>query len=80
MTLKALPLHLINRNILHVITRELNADFNASVFDHVAFFNEEKEQVEMHLKAKQRTAVEIKNLNLSVEFEKGETIHTEISR
>ncbi|MDI6886505.1 MAG: L-histidine N(alpha)-methyltransferase [archaeon] len=69
-----------NRNILHIINRELNANFDISVFDHVAFFNGEEEQVEMHLQAKHRTAVEIKNLNLSVEFEKGETIHTEISR
>ena len=69
-----------NKNVLHVINRELNADFDVSAFDHVAFYNEEKEQVEMHLQANQRTSVAIKDLNLSVPFEAGETIHTEICR
>jgi len=69
-----------NKNVLHVINRELNADFDVSAFDHVAFYNEEKEQVEIHLQANQRTSAEIKDLNLSVPFEEGETIHTEICR
>jgi L-histidine N-alpha-methyltransferase len=69
-----------NKNVLHVINRELNADFDVSAFDHVAFYNEEKEQVEMHLRANQRIAVELKGLNLSVKFDEGETIYTEICR
>jgi L-histidine N-alpha-methyltransferase len=69
-----------NKNILQVINRELHADFNPSSFDHLAFFNKEKEQVEMHLRASQRTLVEVKDLDLSVTFEEGETIHTEICR
>lgn len=69
-----------NRNVLQVINRELNANFNTSLFDHLAFYNEEKEQVEMHLRANQSTSVEIKDLNLSVPIEEGETIHTEICR
>jgi L-histidine N-alpha-methyltransferase len=69
-----------NKNVLQVINRELHADFDPSVFEHLAFFNEDKEQVEMHLEANQKTTVEIKDLDLSVELEKGETIHTEICR
>lgn len=69
-----------NKNILHVINRELNADFDVSLFDHLAFFNVGKEQVEMHLVAKQETTVAIKDLDLSVTFEEGETVHTEICR
>jgi L-histidine N-alpha-methyltransferase len=69
-----------NKNVLRVINRELHADFDADVFEHLAFYNEEKEQVEMHLQATQRTTVEINDLDLTVEFEKGETIHTEICR
>lgn len=69
-----------NKNVLQVINRELHADFEPAVFDHLAFYNEEKEQVEMHLRANQRTSVEIKGLNLSVKFDEGETIHTEICR
>lgn len=69
-----------NRNVLHVINRELHADFDPALFDHVAFYDAEKEQVEMHLRARQKTTVVIRDLDLSVEFERGETIRTEISR
>jgi L-histidine N-alpha-methyltransferase len=69
-----------NKNILNVINRELNANFDPDLFDHLAFFNEEKERIEMHLLAKKKTSFEVKDLDLSVTFEKGETIHTEISR
>lgn len=69
-----------NKNVLRVINRELHADFEPAVFEHLTFYNEEKEQVELHLQSKQRTSAEIKDLDLAVEFEKGETIHTEICR
>jgi L-histidine N-alpha-methyltransferase len=32
-----------NRNILNVVNRELNANFDPSLFKHVAFFNEERD-------------------------------------
>lgn len=69
-----------NKNVLSVLNRELNANFNLSYFDHIAFFDEEKEQVEMHLRANRNVLVEISDLELIVELEKGETIHTEICR
>lgn len=69
-----------NKNILMVLNRELDADFDPSCFDHKAFFNEEKEQVEMHLQANRRVLAKINDLGLKVELEEGETIHTEISR
>jgi L-histidine N-alpha-methyltransferase len=69
-----------NKNILQVINRELHADFDPSDFEHRAFYNGEQEQVEMYLQATRKTIVEIKDLDLSVAFEKGETIHTEICR
>lgn len=69
-----------NKNILNVVNRELQGDFNLSHFDHLAFFNEEEEQVEMHLRANRRTTAEIRDLPLTVELEKGETIQTEICR
>jgi L-histidine N-alpha-methyltransferase len=69
-----------NKNILRVINRELHADFDPAVFEHRAFYNEEHEQVEMYLQANQKTKVEIKDLDLAVALEKGETIHTEICR
>ena len=69
-----------NKNILHVVNRELHANFDTNVFEHLAFYNREKEQGEMHLQVNQKTTVEINDLDLTVEFEKGETIHTEICR
>ncbi len=69
-----------NKNVLSVLNRELNADFNPSHFDHIAFFNEEKERVEMHLRANRRMSIEISDLKLMVELQKGETIHTEVCR
>jgi L-histidine N-alpha-methyltransferase len=69
-----------NKNVLHVINRKFNANFDMEAFDHLAFYNPEKEQVEMHLVAKEKMKVEVADLDLSVNFEKGETIHTEICR
>ncbi len=67
-----------NKNILNVLNRELKADFAPSHFDHVAFYNAGKEQVEMHLRANRSISVEIDGLGMRVSMEKGETIHTEI--
>lgn len=67
-----------NKNVLHVINSKLGADFEPSHFRHLAFFNEEEERVEMHLQAKQRIKVNIRDLELAVEMDKDETVHTEI--
>lgn len=69
-----------NKNILRVVNRSLGANFDSSAFEHVAFFNEERSRVEMHLRSERRQTVEIEELDLAVELDRGETIHTEISR
>jgi len=69
-----------NRNVLRVINRELDADFATDRFEHVAFFNRELSQIEMHLRARVAHRVTIRKLPLTVPFTVGETIHTEISR
>lgn len=69
-----------NLNILVRINRELHADFNIDDFNHVAFFNREKERIEMHLEAKRAVRVTISDLFLTIDFKKGETIHTEICK
>ncbi|MDA3867423.1 MAG: L-histidine N(alpha)-methyltransferase [Salinivirgaceae bacterium] len=68
-----------NLNILNVINQHIQSNFNAKDFDHYAFYNENKNRIEMHLKA--RKDLQIKSLKLSqqINFEKGETIHTENS-
>ncbi len=67
-----------NKNVLNVLNRELNADFNPSHFDHVAFFNKEEARVEMHLQARRDMEVKVNDLELVIELDKNETIHTEI--
>ncbi len=69
-----------NLNILRHINRELQADFNLAQFTHLAFYNQARHQIEMHLKSARAQAVTIAALDLSVSFRVGETIHTEISR
>jgi L-histidine N-alpha-methyltransferase len=67
-----------NQNILRNINGSLQADFNTDDFEHHAVFVPEKERVEMHLRAKRKVTVNISKLGLCVDFEPGETIHTEI--
>lgn len=66
-----------NLNLLRNLNRLLNADFNVRDWQHVAFFNEEKSRIEMHLQA--RTAIDAHWPGASRHFEKGERIHTESS-
>jgi len=69
-----------NKNVLLVLNRELGARFNLNDFEHVAFFNEQLSQIEMHLRAKRRLVVHFSDLDWSVRIEQGETVRTEISR
>jgi L-histidine N-alpha-methyltransferase len=68
-----------NRNVLHVINRELEADFAPDAFDHVAFFDRRHEWIEMRLRARRPCRVTIAGLGLHVEFAAGEELRTEIS-
>jgi len=69
-----------NRNVLRVMNRELDANFRPERFEHLAFFNRELSQIEMHLRAAQHEHISIGALDLEVDMRRGETIHTEISR
>jgi L-histidine Nalpha-methyltransferase len=68
-----------NRNVLHVINRELGADFDPDAFEHVAFFDRRRGWVEMRLRARRACTVFVADLNLQVEFAAGEELRTEIS-
>lgn len=69
-----------NKNVLTVINRELGASFDPDAFRHVAFFDAERRQIEMHLEALRALSVRIEALDLDVHFEAGERLRTEISR
>jgi dimethylhistidine N-methyltransferase len=68
-----------NRNVLHVINRELAADFATEAFEHVAAWDPENEWIEMRLRATRRQSVSIGQLDMRVEFAAGEELRTEIS-
>ncbi len=69
-----------NQNVLTVINRELEGDFDLSRFEHHAWFNEDHSRIEMHLRSTVDQDVTIGDLGMMVSFRAGETILTEISR
>jgi len=69
-----------NLNLLRRMNRELRADFDLARFSHLAFYNTDQHQIEMHLRSECDQRVTIHDLDLQVPFYAGETIHTEISR
>ena len=69
-----------NKNILNVVNNEFKANFSLSCFDHLAFFNDSKNRIEMHLQANRDCSIRLESLGIDVHFKKGETIHTENSR
>jgi L-histidine N-alpha-methyltransferase len=68
-----------NRNVLRVINRELDADFDVDSFEHVAFFDREREWIEMRLRAQRRMDVHVRALALDIAFAPREELRTEIS-
>jgi L-histidine Nalpha-methyltransferase len=68
-----------NRNLLSVLNRELDADFDPEDFDHVALFNDEHEWIEMRLRARRDHTALVRALDLPVHFSAGEEMRTEIS-
>ena len=68
-----------NRNILVVVNRELDADFDVDEFRHVALWDSGNEWIEMRLRSERAQQVTINDLGLVVSFAAGEELRTEIS-
>jgi L-histidine Nalpha-methyltransferase len=68
-----------NLNVLDVLNRELDADFDPNLFRHLAFYNTEEHRIEMHLVATRATTVRIPGAG-TFPFAEGESLRTEISR
>jgi L-histidine N-alpha-methyltransferase len=68
-----------NRNILHVLNHELNADFEPSEFDYTCAWNESRACIEMGLTATRAMTVRLETLDLEIEFHAGEILHNEVS-
>ena len=68
-----------NKNILCVVNKLVDTDFNPDDFEHIAFFNESESRIEMHLKAKTDLVIQSHLLDNKIILVSGETIHTENS-
>ena len=68
-----------NLNLLSRINRELGGDFDIKKFRHRAFYNQDKQRIEMHLISKANQEVCIGLIEESFRFRDGESIHTENS-
>jgi L-histidine N-alpha-methyltransferase len=68
-----------NRNVLAVINRELDADFDLDAFEHVAKWNADEERIEMWLRSLRAQQVHVRGLDLDCDFDAGEEMLTEVS-
>jgi L-histidine N-alpha-methyltransferase len=68
-----------NLNVLRVLNRELQADFDPENFEHVALFDRRNEWIEMRLRARREHTTFVRDLDLPVHFDAGEELRTEIS-
>ncbi len=69
-----------NLNLLHRINAELGGNFNVSEFSHLAEFTEEGGIAKSFLVSSVEQSVRIESIDETFHFQKGERIHTEISR
>lgn len=68
-----------NKNVLAVINRELDADFDLDMFEHVAVFDHEHEWMDLRLRSLAHQRVRVAGLGLEVAFAEGEEMRTEVS-
>ena len=68
-----------NRNVLHVLRRELDLQVDPEAWDHIARYREERAWIEMALAPRADVALHFPTLDLDVAVAAGEEIRTEIS-
>jgi L-histidine N-alpha-methyltransferase len=68
-----------NRNILLVLNERLGADFDPADFEHVAFYDRERQWIEMRLRARRPVLARVPASRLELRLERGQEIRTEIS-
>lgn len=66
-----------NMNLLTRMKSELDARLNLGDFEHMAYYNDVEDRIEMHLRAVRPTKIVIDGTEFS--FAEGETLHTENS-
>src|SRR5664279_1525535 len=68
-----------NKNILNVVNQYVKTAFNPDSFEHLAYYNQPKTRIEMHLRALKDLDVKCMYLPDNIRIKEGETIHTENS-
>lgn len=69
-----------NLNVLHVLNRELDANFPVADYRHRALFNSSDSRIEMRLRASTDHSVCLRHLDTEIQIQAGEEILTEVSR
>ncbi len=68
-----------NKNVLHVLNRELGGDFDPDRFKHVARYDADAARMDIRLRSLTEQTVHLDGLDLTVRFAAGEEMRTEIS-
>ncbi|MDX6662543.1 MAG: L-histidine Nalpha-methyltransferase [Solirubrobacterales bacterium] len=68
-----------NKNVLHVLNRELDADFDLARFEHRAFYDADEERIDIRLRSTADQRVRLEALDMEVAFAEGEDLRTELS-
>jgi L-histidine Nalpha-methyltransferase len=68
-----------NKNVLHVLNRELDADFDADAFEHVAFWDDDNRWMDIRLRSLTEQFIDVRDLDMRVHFARNEEMRTEIS-
>ena len=66
-------------NLLHVLNRELAADFDTDAFEHVGMWDPNHTRVDLRLRSLREQHVEIIGADLAIDFGEGEELRAEIS-
>ena len=68
-----------NRNVLRVLNRELDANFDPDAFEHVAFWDADNEWIDIRLRALREQFVDLRAIDMRAHFARNEEMRTEIS-
>ena len=68
-----------NKNVLSVLNRELDADFDLDAFEHVAFWDADNEWIDIRLRSLREQFIDLRELDMRVHFARNEEMRTEIS-
>ncbi len=67
------------RNVLHVLNRELDGNFDVAAFDHVALWDPSQERMDLRLRVNGDHTVTVGDIDMRLDLHDGEEIRIEIS-